>query len=341
MTQPHETISSSGLEEQNKGGLRKGPGIGYVRAGIFLYMVCLVVLFLMCSTDLIIRETEKEIYQVAVIIEDARDDNYGNFRKGMDQAAIELNADVRFITLYEKLDEGQQMEMILREQQDGTDALIVAPADETQVIAALASRQVTTPMVLLGSELTGEGVEGAVVIDYREMGIMAARQIMEHTPADCPVMILGDREKRSAVSQRFAEGAAEAFEDGGYRYRRAEDMEESLKGWEGPEAVILAENPQSLTEAARLLTDNPFLGECVKGLYGRGTTIQILNDLDRGIITGVCAADDFGVGYLSVYMAVRALEESGSQQPVTMESWYIEKEDLRDPVFEAMLYPIE
>ena len=57
----------------------------------------------------------------------------------------------------------------------------------------------------------------------------------------------------------------------------------------------MAAFPQSLTEAARLLTDNPFLGECVKGLYGRGTTIQILNDLDRGIITGVCAADDFGV----------------------------------------------
>ena len=50
---------------------------------VVLYVVFLAVLFLMCSTDLIIREPEKEIYQVAVIIEEERDDNYGNFRKGM------------------------------------------------------------------------------------------------------------------------------------------------------------------------------------------------------------------------------------------------------------------
>ena len=81
---------------------------------VVLYVVFLAVLFLMCSTDLIIREPEKEIYQVAVIIEEARDDNYGNFRKGMDQAAMEFNADVRFITLYEKLNAEEQMELIDR-----------------------------------------------------------------------------------------------------------------------------------------------------------------------------------------------------------------------------------
>ena len=68
---------------------------------IFLYIVFLVVLFLMCSTDLIIREPEREIYQIAVIIEDVRSDNYSNFRKGMEQAAMEFNVDVHFITLYE------------------------------------------------------------------------------------------------------------------------------------------------------------------------------------------------------------------------------------------------
>jgi len=75
---------------------------------ILFYILVLVVLFLMCSTDLIIREPEKGVYEVAVIIEDVRDDNYGNFRKGMDRAAVEFNADVRFITLYERLDGGRK-----------------------------------------------------------------------------------------------------------------------------------------------------------------------------------------------------------------------------------------
>ena len=75
---------------------------------LLLYVLVLIILFLMCSTDLLIKEPDKEIYQIAVIIEDIRDDNYSNFRKGMDQAAVELNADVRFITLYEKQDADQQ-----------------------------------------------------------------------------------------------------------------------------------------------------------------------------------------------------------------------------------------
>jgi len=99
---------------------------------IVLYIVCLVVLFLMCSTDLIIREPERQIYQIAVIIEDVRSDNYSNFRKGMDLAAAELNADVRLITLYEKLDVKEQMDLMDREQQDGTDALIVVPVKKNR-----------------------------------------------------------------------------------------------------------------------------------------------------------------------------------------------------------------
>ena len=85
---------------------------GKVLVGV--YVVCLVVLFLMCSTDLIIREPEREIYQIAVIIEDVRSDNYGNFRKGMDQGAAEFNADIQLITLYEKLDAIEQMELMDR-----------------------------------------------------------------------------------------------------------------------------------------------------------------------------------------------------------------------------------
>ena len=116
---------------------------------IFLYIVFLIILFLMCSTDLVIREPEREIYQIAVIIEDVRSDNYSNFRKGMDQAAMEFNVDVRFITLYEKLDVEQQMELMDREQQDGADALIVVPADEEQING----KPMTIPVIFLRSGL--------------------------------------------------------------------------------------------------------------------------------------------------------------------------------------------
>ena len=84
-----------------------------------LYGMVLAVLFLLSSTDLIIKEEAAEVYPVSVIIGDTSDENYVNFRKGMERAAIELNGDVSFITLYEKGSAVQQRELILRELADG------------------------------------------------------------------------------------------------------------------------------------------------------------------------------------------------------------------------------
>ena len=109
------------------------------------YGLILVLLFLLSSTDLIIKEKETQVYAISVIIEDSSDDNYVNFRKGMDRAAIDLNADVSFITLYDKGNRIQQEELILREQQDGSRVLIVSPVDAGKVLALLEDKRVSVP----------------------------------------------------------------------------------------------------------------------------------------------------------------------------------------------------
>ena len=53
-----------------------------------LFGVVLVFLFLLSSTDLIIKEEERRIYPISVIVEDTSDASYVNFRKGMDRAAV-------------------------------------------------------------------------------------------------------------------------------------------------------------------------------------------------------------------------------------------------------------
>ena len=310
---------------------------------IVLYIVCLVVLFLMCSTDLIIREPERQIYQIAVIIEDVRSDNYGNFRKGMDLAAAELNADVRLITLYEKLDVKEQMDLMDREQQDGTDALIVVPVEEEQVSA----RQMTIPVILMRAGVAEAAGAGNVIVDYEKMGEQLAREILKEQPADVPVYVLTDPAGQSDMDRLFLKGSDAVFQEAGRSVRRILRGEEERfytmleqPGAEAQKVVILAENQDILTEAAGVVAGSEAVADAVGGLYGRGTTMAILNYLDRGVITGICVTDEFSVGYYSVREAVRALEGAGSV-PTVMESYYIDKKDLRDPAFEKMLFPIE
>lgn len=353
---------------------------------IILYMAFLTVLFLMCSTDLIIREPEKEVYQIAVIIEDARDDNYGSFRKGMDQAAMELNADVHFITLYEKMDADQQMDLISREQQDGADALIIVPADADKVAGALTDGRVTVPAVIIGSEITGEKAAGTIGADYKNMGRQLAEAVMRDADETCQVLILEEPQKRSIMSRLFLEGIKEEFEECGRGWKSAAGQETSQGFWNlakildsggGQRLVILAETPELLTEAAGFLAENPEalaaaeekkpgepqpealpeekesrmrdgIGEggfesrgAVLGLYGRGSTLPALNYLDRGMIQGICVTDEYSIGYLSVDMAVRALEGDSSRNRLQTDSYYIEKEDLRKPEYEKLLFPVE
>ncbi len=310
---------------------------------IVLYIVCLVVLFLMCSTDLIIREPERQIYQIAVIIEDVRSDNYSNFRKGMDLAAAELNADVQLITLYEKLDVKEQMDLMDREQQDGTDALIVVPVEEEQVSA----RQMTIPVILMRAGVAEAAGAGNVIVDYEKMGEQLAREILKEQPADVPVYVLTDPAGQSDMDRLFLKGSDAVFQEAGRSVQRIVRGEEERfftmleqPGTEAQKVVILAENQDILTEAAGVVAGSEAVADAVGGLYGRGTTMAILNYLDRGVITGICVTDEFSVGYYSVREAVRALEGAGSV-PTVMESYYIDKKDLRDPAFEKMLFPIE
>ena len=310
---------------------------------IVLYIVCLVVLFLMCSTDLIIREPERQIYQIAVIIEDVRSDNYSNFRKGMDLAAAELNADVQLITLYEKLDVKEQMDLMDREQQDGTDALIVVPVEEEQVSA----RQMTIPVILMRAGVAEAAGAGNVIVDYEKMGEQLAREILKEQPADVPVYVLTDPAGQSDMDRLFLKGSDAVFQEAGRSVQRIVRGEEERfytmleqPGAEAKKVVILAENQDILTEAAGVVAGSEAVADAVGGLYGRGTTMAILNYLDRGVITGICVTDEFSVGYYSVREAVRALEGAGSV-PTVMESYYIDKKDLRDPAFEKMLFPIE
>ncbi|MFQ6972242.1 MAG: hypothetical protein ACLRTG_13655 [Enterocloster aldenensis] len=122
--------------------LNKGKILWCIWAGI------LVLLFLMSSTDLIIKEKEIEVYPVSVIIDGDNDDYYVNFKKGMDQAAVEFHGDVSFITLYADHDQAQQMELVKREIRDGTRAVILAPVMAEEAVKELEGMNMGLPCPL-------------------------------------------------------------------------------------------------------------------------------------------------------------------------------------------------
>lgn len=163
--------------------LNKGKILWCIWAGI------LVLLFLMSSTDLIIKEKKIEVYPISVIIEGDNDDYYVNFKKGMDQAAVEFHGDVSFITLYADHDQAQQMELVKREIRDGARAVILAPVKPEEAVRKLEDMNPGCPVILLGQSPDEGTALDTIGVDGREIGRLLGEAAASQASRDVPVYL--------------------------------------------------------------------------------------------------------------------------------------------------------
>ncbi|MEG2297725.1 MAG: sugar ABC transporter substrate-binding protein, partial [Clostridium sp.] len=104
-------------------------------------------------------------------------------------------------------------------------------------------------------------------------------------------------------------------------------------------AVVIALDTESLTEMAGIieLNQTEFGGIA---LYGPGTNLKILRYMEDGIIKGVLTENMYDAGYLSMEEAVEAIDNKNIKETVRLDSFFLEKSDIKKKEFEKMLYPI-
>ena len=310
--------------------------------------LCLVFLYILSSTNWIIKEKEIEVYPVSVIISDTSDDDYVNFKKGVEKAAGEFNVDVSFITLYDKGNITQQMELVRRETSDGALSVILEPVDELECHQYMSENTYNTPIILMGELTSDEEVKGSVYIDWTAAGRKMGEAIALRHKSDIPVLIFSDNPD-TGIAENMKNGLTEVLDDYGFSYtvilRNTDDtyrsvIENTVYPGSG-NAVIAALDASGTSEAADIISGSNVYGRYISGLYGVGTTPSLLNQLDNGTIQGLIVTNQFDAGYFAVKKAVQAIEKEQERSQLTLESYYIEREDLRSEKFEKMLYPIE
>lgn len=322
--------------------VNKGKILWCIWAGI------LVLLFLMSSTDLIIKEKKIEVYPISVIIEGDNDDYYINFKKGMDQAAEEFHADVSFITLYADHEQAQQMELVKREIKDGTRAVILAPVKPVEAVKYLETINPACPFILLGQPQKEAKEMDSIGVDGREMGSMLGEAFVSRTPGNVPVYLFCRGLDYGDVSQVY-EGVRAVLDEHGYDYRLIEkenqdayrQVIQDTDAYGNSSMAIIALDVLSLDQTARILEENPMYQGRIEGLYGVGSTTSLLRALDNGIVSGMTAYNQFDAGYLSVKQAVEAIRGAGHRQETQLTAIYLDQHKLGDKAYEKMLYPIE
>ena len=266
-----------------------------------------------------------ELLSLSVLLRDTDSSNWTVARQGMEQAADELGAELRFLTLTVQNDSREQEELLRREVEGGADALIAVPAGRTALDAALGRLPGPCPAVAL--ECAIPGGSGVVSPDNGEVGRRLAGALLEDWNGG-PVILLDNSASCPEVAERLA-GARDALAQAGVTADVVTALPQDGRGW-----VMTFEAGATRQAAEQKAAEGlPF------ALYGVGSSTGITAQLEKGNIAAIAAWSSYAAGYLAVQQAVQAVRER-PQALDPLPFSIVRGEDIYAPENQKLLFPV-
>ena len=266
------------------------------------------------------------VLSLSVLLRDT-DNSWTAARQGMELAADELGAELRFLTLTTSNSGEEQEELFLRELEGGADALIVVPSDLEGLYAALLQSPKLCPVVTLECAMAGGA--GGVSPDNPEVGRQLAQALLEDWEGG-EVLLLDNSAACPETAQRLA-GAQETLSQAGVPFRPVSALPQDGLSIQW---VITFESG-----ATRQAAEYKESEELAFALYGVGTSTAITVSLERGTIAAAAAWSDYAAGYLAVRQAVEAAQ-GNSRSLESLAFSIVRGEDIYAPENQKLLFPV-
>ena len=284
------------------------------------------------------QQSEPQILSVSILIRDTDSSLWTNTRLGMEQAADELGAELRFLTLSAPNDASEQESLLQREMEGGADAAVIVPADPAALDVALTASPPSCPIVSMESPL--KAAAGIVAPDPALLGENLAQALLEDWTAG-PVLLLdtGGGINHSITARLEAAQSALLAADVPVAVRTCsiENLAAELDGLltETGSQWVMTFDPSATLCAA----DGKELAQLSVPLYGVGSTVQIISDLEQGKVAAVATWSDYAAGYLAVEQAVSAARgEAHTSAPLSF--FILRGEDIYEPNNQKLLFPV-
>lgn len=286
-----------------------------------------MVVSLMIPESLLTPPGPKRV-EISILLRQGDSEVFSTARQGMEQAAEDLGAELRFLTLEAEDDGISQVELLRRQAEMDVDAAVVIPADCTALEQLLDDWQ-GLPVVTLESQVAG--AQAFVGIDDEAVGRMLAQQVAGSRPGSGRVL-LADAFPGCAGPSRRLESAKQTLKMAGFAPEVCSEL--TVEALEGAAAVLCFE-PVSLEQAAALAAQC----EAAPLVYGAGVSASVVASLETGGIAAAIAWSDYAAGYLAVSQAAAAArgEQAESQTlPVTL----VKEGETYDKDHQKLLYPV-
>ena len=311
-----------------------------------------IILFIMLISSFLVllnegKKKDVKVYNFSVIIRGKNSEGWRIIKEGMEQAASEMNVNIRFLTLLEENSIKEQTELIERELNDGTDAILISPTDYNAMASTIENVRKKVPVVLFESNIETKKNIPYISCDNYELGQSLAEEIVRNGNTRSKVSIIKSDLNCSSINERYL-GFVDEIEKSKNTYEFLELPRDEVQLYnkvreiiENNETdVIITFEPnilESIGKAKKYVLSTNNLKYNVE-LYGTGSTSLIISLIEENVINSIAMQNEFNVGYLSVKASVSQIEEKSIDDSI-ITSTIINSRNMYSKENQRMLFP--
>lgn len=280
-------------------------------------------------------QRQMDLLEMSVILREA--DTSSNTRQGMEQAAADLNVELRFLSPSVPGDGAEQAQLLNHEVESDASAILLIPADREALEEAVRAAASQAVLVTLETDMHAQGARAFIGTDNTALGQALAEAAINGVPSRGTVLLLRSGTGDNAARERLDRAGARLREAGRevcFLPGQDADLQAFLKN--RPVDAILAADAAALeraSEAARFTADFPLL-------YGAGSTAAIAAGLEQNRVTAIAALNDFAAGYLAVETAAGLARRQSVPAAEPLPFFLIRQETMYAPENQKLLFPV-
>ena len=284
------------------------------------------------------KHHQPPLLEMSVILRDG-DGAVSTMRKGMEQAAQDLNVELRFLIPAEDNSAVQQAQLLEREVAGAASAVLLIPADREALGDAVSAAAGKTTLVTVETDMTAWGAAASITMDHQELGASLGAAALNGVPEGGTVLLLDSLPGDNGIRERMEAAKAVLEREGRqarvYKWDPDTTSLPDILRIERPRAIIAFE-AAALADVAELSRGE----DTFPLLYGCGSTASIAAALEKGRVTAITAVNVFSAGYLAVEAAAALARHEDWTAAAPVAFSIVRQENMYDSDNQKLLFPV-
>ena len=284
------------------------------------------------------KHHQPPLLEMSVILRDG-DGAVSTMRKGMEQAAQDLNVELRFLIPAEDNSAVQQAQLLEREVAGAASAVLLIPADREALGDAVSAAAGKTTLVTVETDMTAWGAAASITMDHQELGAALGAAALNGVPEGGTVLLLDSLPGDNGIRERMEAAKAVLEREGRqarvYKWDPDTTSLPDILRIERPRAIIAFE-AAALADVAEMSRGE----DAFPLLYGCGSTASIAAALEKGRVTAITAVNVFSAGYLAVEAAAAVQSSCRASAAAPVAFSIVRQETMYDSDNQKLLFPV-